>query len=74
MKLHKFTHGDTQQPVYLAESLIFAWYKLGPKTIIVANGGASIPVKEELTYVTNKIEGVTDGTDKRSDDNLPVNN
>lgn len=55
--LHKFTHAKTDTPVYLADNLIFAWYSHDGLTYIVANGGASIPVKETADLVKTKLEG-----------------
>ena len=65
ISLHKFTHAQTENTVYLADNLIFAWYAREGSTYIVANGGASIPVKESVEQVESKLKGVKNDRTKK---------
>ena len=71
VSFHKFTNAKTDSTVYLADNLIFAWYTLDGATHIIANGGASIPVKETIDVVKTKLEGDNNGkSNEGSDDSV----
>ena len=74
MILHKFTHAKTGTTVYIAKNMVYAWYEFGGSVHILASGGAAVPVKEDVTYVTTKLEGdKNDATTEGSNDSISGN-
>lgn len=82
MTLLKFNHANLATPVYIPESLIFAhYYSPGNKaTLLVASGGAIVPVSESPEEVSKKLESArtikpvrrakNDGTSQRRNDQV----
>lgn len=53
----EFQHANLNQKVYLARALIFAYYysETHKCTLVIATGGATVPVKESVDEVLKKV-------------------
>jgi len=71
LQFKPFTHANTGTPVYVDMALLFShWYSPGHKgTIIQASGGALLPVKEDVDFVTQAKEAYL----KEKTNNGPAN-
>lgn len=70
-QLKEFTHASTSTPVYVDLGMVSAhWHSPGHKsTIIQTNGGALLPVKEDIDFVKQAREAYL----KEKENNGPSN-
>lgn len=54
MKLLTFTHANLNTPLIVDAALLFSWYHSQSQrcTILIASGGAAVPVKESVEEVS----------------------